>query len=110
MRPTLPVALLVVALIGCLVSRLDAHPANCKTAGRGCANLGLPPEEQRVKTNQREEIVADWRAQDGMAEGLDAGAIRRVVEREPIETPQVRDIRVLDFLLASRHALQYDNF
>jgi len=33
-----------------------------------------------------------------------------LARREPIETLQVRNIRVLDFLLASRYALQYDNF
>jgi len=55
------------------------HPAAC---GRrcGCTALGISPKEHRVKTNQREEIVADWRAQDGMIEGLDVNAIRRVVD------------------------------
>ena len=79
MRPTLRIALLVVALIGCLTSRLPAgkyaHPAACtrKTIGDkascNCIQLGYPPEEHRVKTNQREEIVADWRASAPIGSG-----------------------------------------
>ena len=84
MRPTLGIALLVVALIGCLASQLLAgqppismklflspiqtipyerggRPASCGNGRCGCRYLGLAPKEKRVKTNQREEIIADWR-------------------------------------------------
>jgi hypothetical protein len=90
MRPTLRIVLLVAVLIGCLASQLPGapkkpwsrgkpgHPAAC--GGRcNCAALGISPKEHRVVTNQRAEIVADWRAQDGMIEGLNVEAIVKVV-------------------------------
>ena len=42
-----------------------------------CLYLGMPPEDKRVETDQREEIVADWRAQDG---DLSTDTLRRVID------------------------------
>jgi len=88
MRSTLLITLLVAALIGGLASRLPAgappaidmkaflaplqkdpvvrgaHPASCTKRGCGCGPLGLSPKDKRVETNQRQEIIADWRAQE----------------------------------------------
>ena len=89
MRRVLSIALVV----GCLVfissgARKDknkpwkrggtGHPAAC-AKGCGCAALGISPKEHRVTTDQRAEIAADWRAQDGMIGGLNAEAIAKVV-------------------------------
>jgi len=74
-RPVLRIALLVVALIGCLALQLSAHPASCGKNGCGCAYLGLAPADKRVETDQREEIILDWLVQDGMGEGLEVKSV-----------------------------------
>ena len=74
MQPTLPMALLVVALIGGLASQLPGapkkpwsrkragHPAAC--GGRcNCAALGISPKAHRVVTNQPDEkqlLIANY--------------------------------------------------
>ena len=93
MRSVLRIGLFVAASIGCFAERLPAaHVTACRSKDPDakaclCTYLGYPPEDKRVKTDQRAEILADWRAQDGA--GVEA--VRRVVNRLGPDAGRLRD-------------------
>ncbi|MDP6524658.1 MAG: hypothetical protein QGH15_10595 [Kiritimatiellia bacterium] len=65
----------ILLLVYCLPSIVPANPANCgaiKAGGNACncGYLGYSPEDSRVKTDQRKEVIIDWLLQDGMTNGL----------------------------------------
>ncbi len=64
--------LLTVALISCAAAPLNgAHVTACRSKDPDakaclCTYLGYPPPDKRVKTDQRAEILADWKLQDSV--------------------------------------------
>ncbi len=85
---------LVVILFSCLAAQLPAaHVTACRSKDPEeksclCLYLGMPPEDKRVETNQREEIVADWLLQDG---GLSIDTVRRIIDELGEAAGKLRD-------------------